>query len=107
MEAEKRGDAIKSMLYEATARVNDPIKGCAGEVFQLQKEIAELESQLVATEADLNHMRSQYGKFIFLLGTGSLDDQLVNPEDATSGPGESIMYEELDPLLSGGTLWNV
>ncbi|XP_059064214.1 LOB domain-containing protein 4-like [Cryptomeria japonica] len=74
VEADQRGDAVSSMLYEASARVNDPIYGCTAEVYKLQKEIAELKSQLVAIHAELNYVRSQYGKFVFLLGTGSLDD---------------------------------
>ncbi|GLJ33753.1 hypothetical protein SUGI_0678460 [Cryptomeria japonica] len=105
VEADKRGDALNSMLYEASARVNDPIYGCAAEVYQLQKEIAELESQLATTKAELNQMRSEYGKLVFLMGTGSLDDQLVYPIDATSPPGEYIIYEEVDPFLSCGPLW--
>ncbi|GLJ33752.1 hypothetical protein SUGI_0678420 [Cryptomeria japonica] len=43
------------MLYEASARVNDPIYGCTAEVYKLQKEIAELKSQLVAIHAELNY----------------------------------------------------
>ncbi|GLJ33755.1 hypothetical protein SUGI_0678490 [Cryptomeria japonica] len=107
VEADQRGDTVSSMLYEASARLNDPIYGCTAEVYQLQKEIAQLESQLVTTMLELNQMRSEYGKLVFLLGTGSLDGQLVYPTDAISPPGEYIMYEEVDPLLSWGPLWEL
>ena len=87
------------MLYEASSRVNNPIYGCTADILQLQKEIAELESQLAATEAELNYMRSQYGKFMFILGIGSVDDQFLYPTDATSPSAEYISHEEVNPYL--------
>ncbi|GLJ18188.1 hypothetical protein SUGI_0321480 [Cryptomeria japonica] len=50
---DQRADAISSMVYEANARVKDPIYGCAGTVCQLQHQISELQSQLAASQAEL------------------------------------------------------
>ncbi|GLJ14287.1 hypothetical protein SUGI_0229760 [Cryptomeria japonica] len=50
---EKREEGVKSMVYEASARVHDPIYGCTGEVHRLQKRVLQLQSQLEVTEANL------------------------------------------------------
>ncbi|GLJ14285.1 hypothetical protein SUGI_0229660 [Cryptomeria japonica] len=50
---EKRADAVSSMVYEASARVYDPIFGCAGIVHRMQKQVLELQSQLESARAEL------------------------------------------------------
>uniref|UniRef100_A0A0D9ZTL9 LOB domain-containing protein n=1 Tax=Oryza glumipatula TaxID=40148 RepID=A0A0D9ZTL9_9ORYZ len=35
---EQRADAVSSMVYEANARIRDPVYGCAGAICQLQKQ---------------------------------------------------------------------
>ncbi|GLJ14299.1 hypothetical protein SUGI_0230260 [Cryptomeria japonica] len=50
---EKRADAVNSMVYEASARVVDPIYGCIGAICRLQKQILDLQSQLATTQAEL------------------------------------------------------
>lgn len=50
---EKRADAVNSMVYEASARVVDPIYGCTGAICRLQKQILDLQSQLATTQAEL------------------------------------------------------
>ncbi|GLJ18186.1 hypothetical protein SUGI_0321460 [Cryptomeria japonica] len=50
---DRRADAISSMVYEANARVRDPIYGCAGTICQLQHQISELQSQLAAAQTEL------------------------------------------------------
>ena len=52
----ERADAVSSMVYEANARMKDPVHGCASEVDQLRKEIAELEVQLAAAQQELQKM---------------------------------------------------
>ncbi|XP_059073243.1 LOB domain-containing protein 11-like [Cryptomeria japonica] len=46
---EKRADAVNSMVYEASARVVDPIYGCTGAICRVQKQIL----QLATTQAEL------------------------------------------------------
>ena len=50
---DKRTDSINSMVYEANARVVDPIYGCTGVICVLKKQVLELQSQLATTEAKL------------------------------------------------------
>ncbi|KAG2320585.1 hypothetical protein Bca52824_013798 [Brassica carinata] len=42
----QRGDAVSSMVYEANARVRDPVYGCVGAISSLQQQIDLLQGQL-------------------------------------------------------------
>ncbi|XP_057822114.2 LOB domain-containing protein 12-like [Cryptomeria japonica] len=50
---EKRGDAVRSLVYEASARLNDPIYGCTAEISRLQNQVLHLQSQLATVQAEL------------------------------------------------------
>ncbi|CAN4094872.1 unnamed protein product [Withania somnifera] len=50
----QRGDAVSSMVYEANARMKDPIYGCVGTIFYLQHQI-----ELAIAQAELVHMKMQ------------------------------------------------
>ncbi|GLJ42975.1 hypothetical protein SUGI_0891740 [Cryptomeria japonica] len=66
VKAEQRADVVKSLVYEATARMEDPVYGCTREIHQLQKRIAEQESKLAATQAELLDMRFEHHNFVSL-----------------------------------------
>ncbi|KAH9331229.1 hypothetical protein KI387_003337, partial [Taxus chinensis] len=55
---ESRKDAVTSMVYEAGARVQDPVYGCTGEVCRLQQQVSSLQSQLAATQEELVNTRA-------------------------------------------------
>ncbi|KDP25103.1 hypothetical protein JCGZ_22638 [Jatropha curcas] len=58
----QRSDAVSSMVYEANARVRDPVYGCVGAISSLQQQIDSLQTQLAIAQAEVVHMRmSQYG----------------------------------------------
>ncbi|XP_061372882.1 LOB domain-containing protein 25-like [Gastrolobium bilobum] len=59
VEETKREDAVKAMVYEATARLRDPVYGSAGAIFQLQKMIQELKAQLESIETRVSEQREQ------------------------------------------------
>lgn len=63
----QRADAVNSMVYEANARLRDPVYGCAGAIFSLQKKISELQSQLAKSQAELLNMQCQQGDLIALI----------------------------------------
>ncbi|XP_019155334.1 PREDICTED: LOB domain-containing protein 4-like [Ipomoea nil] len=52
-----RGDAVSSMVYEANARVRDPVYGCVGAISSLQQQIDMLQTQLAMAQAEVVHMR--------------------------------------------------
>ncbi|KAK4286477.1 hypothetical protein QN277_003028 [Acacia crassicarpa] len=63
----QRADAVSSMVYEASARLRDPIYGCAGAICQLQKQVNELQAQLAKSQAELVNMQLQQGNLVALI----------------------------------------
>ncbi|KAI5057242.1 hypothetical protein GOP47_0027257 [Adiantum capillus-veneris] len=53
----QRGDAVSSMVYEANARVRDPVYGCVGAISSLQQQVAELQTQLAVAQAEIVCLR--------------------------------------------------
>jgi hypothetical protein len=64
---EHRADAVSSMVYEAAARIRDPVYGCAGAICQLQKQANELKAQLARAHAELACARAQHAHLLALL----------------------------------------
>ncbi|KAF0903913.1 hypothetical protein E2562_030059 [Oryza meyeriana var. granulata] len=64
---EQRADAVSSMVYEAEARLRDPVYGCAGAVCRLQKEANELKVQLARAQADLLNAQAQHANLVALV----------------------------------------
>ncbi|XP_031119842.1 LOB domain-containing protein 1-like [Ipomoea triloba] len=56
---DQRADAVNSIVYEAQARIRDPVYGCAGTICQLQKQISELQAQLAKAQAEIFNMQCQ------------------------------------------------
>ncbi|KAJ4851052.1 hypothetical protein Tsubulata_048946 [Turnera subulata] len=63
----QRADAVSSMVYEANARLRDPVYGCAGAISQLQKQVGELQAQLAKAQAELVNMQCQQTNLITLI----------------------------------------
>ncbi|KAK4746938.1 hypothetical protein SAY87_025975 [Trapa incisa] len=49
----QRPDAVSSLVYEATARVRDPVYGCVGAIWHLQNQVSQLQMQLVVAQAEI------------------------------------------------------
>ncbi|XP_068667737.1 LOB domain-containing protein 1-like [Aristolochia californica] len=63
----QRADAVSSMVYEANARIRDPVYGCAGAICQLQKQVSQLQAQLAKAQAEILNMRSQQESLIAII----------------------------------------
>ncbi|KAM0946027.1 putative transcription factor AS2-LOB family [Dioscorea sansibarensis] len=50
IEQERREDAVESLVYEAFARLKDPVYGCTGTIVYLQNYVKDLQGQLKATQ---------------------------------------------------------
>ncbi|KAF3772882.1 LOB domain-containing protein 12 [Nymphaea thermarum] len=50
---QQRADAVTSLVYEANARVRDPVYGCVGAISFLQQQIAQLQMQLAVAQAEI------------------------------------------------------
>lgn len=57
---QQRGDAVSSMVYEADARVRDPVYGCVGAISSLQHQVAHLQTQLAVANAEIVCMRMNH-----------------------------------------------
>ncbi|XP_026428729.1 LOB domain-containing protein 1-like [Papaver somniferum] len=60
----QRVDAVSSMVYEAYSRVKDPVYGCAGTIYQLQKQVIDLQVQLAKSQAEVISMQCQQAQFV-------------------------------------------
>ncbi|CAH9135435.1 unnamed protein product [Cuscuta epithymum] len=60
----ERSDAVSSMVYEANARLRDPVYGCAGAIFQLQKQVSVLQEQLAKAQAEVVNMQYQQSNLL-------------------------------------------
>ncbi|CAI0549021.1 unnamed protein product [Linum tenue] len=48
-----RADAVSSLVYEANARVRDPVYGCVGAISFLQNQVSQLQMQLALAQTDI------------------------------------------------------
>ncbi|XP_050379196.1 LOB domain-containing protein 1-like [Argentina anserina] len=55
----QRSDAVTSMVYEASARIRDPVYGCAGAICHLQNQVSDLQVQLAKAQAEVVNMQCQ------------------------------------------------
>jgi len=49
----QRADAVSSLVYEANARVRDPVYGCVGAISYLQNQVSQLQMQLAVAQAEI------------------------------------------------------
>ncbi|KAG2401762.1 LOB domain-containing protein [Vigna angularis] len=63
----QRADAVSSMVYEANARIRDPVYGCAGAICQLQKQVSELQAQLAKAQAEVVNIQCQQANLVALI----------------------------------------
>lgn len=49
---------MSAMVYEANARVRDPVYGCVGAISSLQQHIDFLQTQLAIAQAEVVHLRN-------------------------------------------------
>ncbi|KAK6944599.1 Lateral organ boundaries, LOB [Dillenia turbinata] len=78
----QRGDAVSSMVYEANARVRDPVYGCVGAISSLQQQINGLQTQLALAQAEVVHLRVRQAV--------SISGQSMSPTSSGS-PSSKIM----------------
>lgn len=49
----QRADAVSSLVYEANARMRDPVYGCVGTISYLQNQVSQLQMQLAVAQAEI------------------------------------------------------
>ena len=81
----QRGDAVSSMVYEANARVHDPVYGCVGAISTLQQQIDALQAQLALAQAEVVHLRMrQFTSLPRQQGTSSPENSSPSPSPSSN-----------------------
>lgn len=91
MPEDQRGDAVSSMVYEANARVRDPVYGCVGAISSLQQQINVLQSQLAVAQAEAVHLRVRQ--------TASLWNPGPNSPTNSGSPSSKIIESQPKPFF--------
>ncbi|XP_008805041.1 LOB domain-containing protein 11-like [Phoenix dactylifera] len=110
----QRADAVSSMVYEANARMRDPVYGCAGAICQLQKQVSELQAQLARAQAELVTMQSQYASLVanICMEVAQSQQFMLQSLDSTGTNNPDLLQSDasmLDDYCQGsvweGLLW--
>ncbi|GAV88029.1 DUF260 domain-containing protein [Cephalotus follicularis] len=67
VEETKREDTVKAIVYEATARLRDPVYGSTRSIFHLQNMIEDLKGQLESTRARILELQEQTDQLLAIL----------------------------------------
>ncbi|KAK4489295.1 hypothetical protein RD792_005099, partial [Penstemon davidsonii] len=71
----QRADAVSSLVYEANARVRDPVYGCVGAISYLQNQVSQLQMQLAVAQTEILCIQMQQDQQITLPTTPLLFDE--------------------------------
>lgn len=99
MPESQRADAASSLVYEANARIRDPVYGTAGIVFQLQKQVRELESLVARAQAELAAVRSKHDNLV-----GAVVCMKASCSSPSSFPTE-YLEEFYNPAACQASMW--
>lgn len=55
----QRADAVSSLVYEANARMRDPVYGCVRAITYLQNQVSQLQMQLAVAKAEIVYIQMQ------------------------------------------------
>ncbi|XAR60475.1 hypothetical protein NMG60_11033874 [Bertholletia excelsa] len=106
----QRADAVSSMVYEANARLRDPVYGCAGAICQLQKQVSELQAQLAKAQAELLNMQCHQTNLVaFLLEMAQSPQSSPSQQSADNNFAAIPQFFHNNPSLLDeinlGSLW--
>ncbi|XP_022863175.1 LOB domain-containing protein 1-like [Olea europaea var. sylvestris] len=99
----QRADAVSSMVYEANARLRDPVYGSAGAISQLQNQVNELQQQLAMAQAEIVNMQSQQANLMALICMEKWQNIIPHQHDHSYDNDCQTNMSFLDDNL--GSLW--
>lgn len=105
VEETKREDAVKAIVYEATARLRDPVYGSTGAIFHLQTMVKELKDQVESIRSQALELQEQRDQLLgILMNAHQVDDDLVPPINDTVFDGGIFTFDDdtmaYDPIKS-------
>ncbi|KAK8574982.1 hypothetical protein V6N13_033801 [Hibiscus sabdariffa] len=105
----QRGDAVSSIVYEANARVRDPVYGCVGAISSLQQQIDALQTQLALAQAEVVHLRvRQTASYPHGFGPTSPNNS-GSPPSKLMGPQAMPIFDMdmvMDQACLGEPMWS-
>ncbi|CAN4101087.1 unnamed protein product [Withania somnifera] len=81
---QQRADAVNSLVYEANARVRDPVYGCVGAISFLQNQVSQLQMQLAVAQAEILYIQMQQEPVPCSLPTTIMEPELDKSQFSTS-----------------------
>ncbi|RWW36746.1 hypothetical protein BHE74_00058203 [Ensete ventricosum] len=95
----QRADAVRSLVYEANARMKDPIYGCVGVISYLQDQVSQLQMQLAVAQAEILWIQMQQAE------SSMANQQITHAEDKSVVGHNS--HSIVPQLMSFGSSSNV
>ncbi|WJX58925.1 LOB domain-containing protein 12, variant 2 [Trifolium repens] len=86
----QRADAVSSLVYEANARVRDPVYGCVGAISYLQNQVSELQMQLAVAQAEILCIQMQ-------------NEQVIPTQEINQDQKSYFIQDELTQYLNYGS----
>ncbi|KAH0679428.1 hypothetical protein KY290_021525 [Solanum tuberosum] len=102
---DQRADAVNSMVYEANARIRDPVYGCAAIICQLQKQISELQADLVKAQVEIMNVQTQNTNLVALICTEMTQNQENNNSTTTESPDHQQAYGNSNTSLEDNNVY--
>lgn len=97
------------MVYEANARVRDPVYGCVGAISCLQQQIDHLQKELALAQAEVVQLRlRQFGSDVNP-ATNSPETASPSPSyvmSSQSRPFSMDLVDEANVMRPGESLWS-
>ncbi|KAG8390672.1 hypothetical protein BUALT_Bualt01G0108000 [Buddleja alternifolia] len=87
----QREDAVNSMVYEANARLRDPVYGCAGAICYLQKKISELQAEVAKSQAEILNLKCHNANLIDQL----MCKQMTNTVEISSDQEQYLTQQQV------------
>ncbi|XVE75330.1 hypothetical protein DITRI_Ditri12bG0085800 [Diplodiscus trichospermus] len=100
----QRADAVSSMVYEASARIRDPVYGSAGAICQLQKQVSDLQAQLAKAQAEIMNMQCQQANLVALILEMTQSKEPISLQQPYS-IDTSCFLDDNNLALAGEPLW--
>ncbi|KAK4380241.1 hypothetical protein RND71_002103 [Anisodus tanguticus] len=63
----QRADAVNSLVYEANARIRDPIYGSAGVITNLHEQMTKLQAEVSLAQAEISNLQCQNSNLMALI----------------------------------------
>ncbi|OIS99505.1 PREDICTED: LOB domain-containing protein 1-like [Nicotiana attenuata] len=102
---EQRTDAVNSMVYEANARIRDPVYGCAGVICQFQKQISELQAEFAKAQAEILNLKCQNSNLLALVCMEVSEYQENSSSSNDYGNNTSLFLEDNSVYAAWEPLW--